>query len=93
MKLPKSTHELKCLKKYFTQVLLGKKNFELRKNDRDYKVGDILQLHEVINNPDDLGAAVKYTGRSVYRKVTYILTDYPALQQGYVILSIKPINN
>ena len=33
-------HELKTLPEYFDAVFMGKKNFEIRKNDRDYKVGD-----------------------------------------------------
>ncbi|MFP7215891.1 DUF3850 domain-containing protein [Lactococcus garvieae] len=38
------THELKLDIKYFDEVKSGKKNFEIRKNDRDFKVGDILVL-------------------------------------------------
>ncbi len=38
-------HELKLDTKYFNDVKSGKKNFEIRKNDRDFKVGDILNLH------------------------------------------------
>ncbi|WP_282798853.1 DUF3850 domain-containing protein [Lactococcus lactis] len=38
------THELKLDIKYFNDVESGKKNFEIRKNDRDFKVGDILEL-------------------------------------------------
>lgn len=37
-------HELKLDIKYFDDVRSGKKNFEIRKNDRDYQVGDILEL-------------------------------------------------
>lgn len=40
------THELKILPKYFEDVMTGKKNFEIRKNDRDFKVGDYLLLKE-----------------------------------------------
>ncbi|WP_285046665.1 DUF3850 domain-containing protein [Lactococcus petauri] len=38
------THELKLDIKYFDEVKNGTKNFEIRKNDRDFKVGDILEL-------------------------------------------------
>lgn len=37
-------HELKLDIKYFDEVKRGKKNFEIRKNDRDFMVGDILEL-------------------------------------------------
>lgn len=39
-------HELKILPEYFKAQKAGKKNFEIRKNDRDYKVGDKLVLKE-----------------------------------------------
>lgn len=38
------THELKLDIKYFDDVKTGKKNFEIRKNDRDFQVGDTLEL-------------------------------------------------
>lgn len=37
-------HEIKLDIKYFDDVKIGKKNFEIRKNDRDYQIGDILEL-------------------------------------------------
>ena len=40
----RSVHELKIKEDYFFNMLEGDKNFELRKLDRDYKVGDILIL-------------------------------------------------
>ncbi|MGC4668415.1 DUF3850 domain-containing protein, partial [Enterococcus hirae] len=40
------THELKILPEYFEAVTSGRKKFEIRKNDRDYKVGDRLYLRE-----------------------------------------------
>lgn len=37
-------HELKLDVKYFDEVKNGTKNFEIRKNDRDFQVGDIMIL-------------------------------------------------
>lgn len=37
-------HVLKTLAPYFDAVADGSKTFELRKNDRGYKVGDVLVL-------------------------------------------------
>lgn len=39
-----TTHELKLDVRYFDDVKSGKKNFDIRNNDRDFKVGDILEL-------------------------------------------------
>lgn len=38
-------HELKLDTKYFEDAKSGKKNFVIRKNDRDYQVDDILKKH------------------------------------------------
>lgn len=38
-------HELKLDTEFFDDVKSGKKNFEIRKKDRDFKIGDILKLH------------------------------------------------
>ena len=43
------THELKLDIRYFDDVKSGKKNFEIRKNDSDFKVGDILELKAYVN--------------------------------------------
>lgn len=40
------THDLKILPKYFKEVWYGRKTFEIRKNDRNYEVGDKIILHE-----------------------------------------------
>ena len=79
-----TTHELKVLPRYFKALLDGTKNFELRKNDRDYKVGDDLLLKEYVKG--------MYTGRKVYKRITYIFKggEY-GLDKDYVILSLKEI--
>jgi len=77
-------HNLKIKSEYFNAVLDGSKKFELRFNDRDFKVGDVLSLNEI----DDSG---NLTGHSVSRTVTYILHGpCYGLQEGYCILSMEP---
>ena len=41
-------HNLKILPEHFTPVLDGLKLAELRKNDRNFQVGDILVLYDVL---------------------------------------------
>lgn len=72
-------HELKILPEYFEAVTSGRKKFEIRKNDRDYKVGDLLYLREWNGE--------NFTGDSYKAEVTYI-TDY-AQKDGYVVMGIK----
>jgi hypothetical protein len=43
-------HELKCVEPYFTDIITGMKSFEVRKNDRDFQVGDILHLRSCHKN-------------------------------------------
>jgi hypothetical protein len=40
-------HKLKCWSAPFRAMELGLKRFELRKNDRNYQVGDVLELTEL----------------------------------------------
>lgn len=77
--------QLKILPKYFKDVATGKKKFEIRYNDRNFKVGDILFLEEYENG--------KYTGRKLRRRVNYILYDNDALglEKGYCILGLENI--
>lgn len=77
-------HELKEHPEFFEDVISGKKTFEVRKADRDFKVGDLLALNEY--NPD----AKKYTNRCCLVYVDYILDDSNYCKDGYVILNIKP---
>ena len=73
-------HDLKILPQYFEDVMCGRKKFEIRKNDRDYKVGDIFILRE-------WGPERGYTGRSFIRSIIYILDSCPeyGLMDGYII--------
>ena len=41
-------HKLKTLPEFFKAIQKGEKTFELRKNDRDFKKGDVLILMEFI---------------------------------------------
>lgn len=40
-------HQLKILPQYFQAVSIGDKTFEIRKNDRDFKVGDNIALQNM----------------------------------------------
>lgn len=77
-------HVLKCWTLSYQAIVDGLKSFEIRKNDRDYHVGDILTLQEW--NP-----GTKYTGRQTKVQVIWILYDGFGLPEGYCIMSIIPI--
>lgn len=79
------THALKTIAPYFTDIKDGVKLFELRKFDRDFKVGDQLLLQEY--NPVDK----KYTGEEISVTITYILQNAEkfGLKKGYCILGFS----
>lgn len=73
-------HELKILPKYFVRA----KNFELRKNDRDFQVGEIVVLRE-------WDAESGYTGRYSAHVIKYILENAKeyGFADGYCILALS----
>lgn len=59
-------HHLKTETEYYQAVEKGLKKFELRKNDRDFQIGDMLYLEETVNGT--------YTGRKLLpMEIKYIL--------------------
>ena len=41
----KTRHRLKCDAAQFDEIMTGQRRFELRNDDRNFSVGDILELH------------------------------------------------
>lgn len=83
---PGKVHSLKIWPEYYKAAATCTKPFEVRKNDRGFKVGDVLVLNEF--DPE----AQRYTDRKVLRYVTYILDDPAYLQAGYVVLGVAPFD-
>jgi len=98
------THNLKTWPSYFNEVLSGEKTFEIRRNDRQFQVGDLLILEEYIpfeestdneestdDDDDDEESREDlgtYTGRSVQMVITYI-TRFEQKDE-FVVLGIRP---
>lgn len=80
----KNIHQIKIGKEFFKDVCSGAKPFEIRKNDRNYKTGDILEMEEFANG--------MRTGRSVKVIVTYLLEVYTGIKDGYCIMGTSLIN-
>ena len=79
-----TTHDLKCDPEYFQAVKDGRKPFEVRNNDRDFHVGDYINLREY----DRVKQC--YTGEVILKiKITFVLKDYPALVDGFVVLGLE----
>ncbi len=69
--------------KFFTDVVFKIKKFEIRKDEDDIQVGDILLLQEYENGV--------YTGRETGVEISYVLRDAEeyGLMKGYCIISWK----
>lgn len=80
-------HKLKIQSEHYINVINGTKTAEIRYNDRNYQVDDILNLNEI----DEHGV---FTGKNCAVIVTHVLDDNQYLQTGYVMLSfhLRSIN-
>lgn len=77
-------HDLKTSPEYFEAVWRGEKRFEIRKDDRNFQVGDTLYLREY--DP----WAEQYTGRTRRMRVTYLYRG-EWVAPGYCVMSIKKL--
>lgn len=81
-------HELKTWPEFYQAVLYGQKLFEVRKNDRDFKAGDVIKLREFDPEIND------YTGSWNNMLVNYVLEGGQfGIEEGYVVLSLWPKGN
>lgn len=76
------THDLKLVQPHFNDVKKRIKTFEVRKDDRDYNVGDTLILR-LFDSETQM-----YDGELITRKITYLLRDPAYVKEGFVILGI-----
>lgn len=85
-----ATHHVKSWAHFFDAIAAGDKTHDLRKDDRGYKVGDILMLKRYDNINGN------YTGEELPVEVTYITSKQvpcafssAVLPADYAILSIQ----
>ena len=79
------THDIKILPCYFEDVAQLNKPFEVRIDDRNYSVGDIVNFHEFDGH--------LYTGRQTSIQISYVLRNIEkyGLHEGYCIFAWKDI--
>lgn len=89
------THILKILPEYYNAIQHEGKNFEVRLNDRTFKVGDTLELieHDPSRERADrrLGSYPPgLTGRSLKKTISYILPGGQfGIDEKYVVLGLR----
>lgn len=79
----RAIHKLKIGSVFFEAVKDGRKKFEIRKNDRDFKEGDVLILEEY----DPINQ--QYLGGVIKVEITY-MTDWDQKDDN-VVLGIEEI--
>jgi ASC-1-like (ASCH) protein len=78
-------YDLKIEKIYLRRLANSKKKAEIRLNDRDYQVGDILKFYNSLRDvrPGDSDFWLRF-------RITHIHTGL-GMQQNYVCLSVEQI--
>ena len=76
-------HTLKTVNPFFNLACQDLKNWELRKKDRDYSVGDWIISREYSPEID------KYSPHFLCGRIEFILEKFLGLQEGYCILTIR----
>ena len=87
-------HELKIKHEYLVEVAIGVKTFELRKNDRDYQVGDLIHFVDIKDTKQSYKCDCDiYIDNNDLYKITYILKNVEqyGLDKDYCILAIKKL--
>lgn len=78
-------HRLKTWPPYFNATMCGYKEFELRTNDRNFRIGDYLVLEEW--DPE----TKHFSGRALTRRVDYILQGAFGLPENMCIMQLSKV--
>ena len=81
-------HEIKLNREFCEDVYNGAKQFEIRKNDRQYEVGDIIKF---IPWEPHSEASFKHPIKQNAYIIKYILRGGYGLKDGYIAMQIKKI--
>lgn len=88
----KQIHYLKCWPEHYQDITHGHKTHEIRVNDRDYQVGDLLVLREYKPQPAGI-----FTGKYLVVKVTHMTTSEQmqslfGIDSNLVVMSFEHMN-
>lgn len=80
------THIIKIKEEYWHHKREGKKNFEVRLNDRDYQVGDLLE-YDIITKDWTVFLTTKLCPKD---EIIYVHTGVGMIE-GYVVLGVREV--
>ena len=84
-------HEIKIKMSYADAILEGRKNFEVRVNDRGYNAGDNVQYTVVENNGTFTEEARSHELNQKKYAITYVQSGL-GLKEEYVVFGIREVN-
>ena len=79
-------HKLRIKEEFANAIITGEKNFEIRKNDRGFQRGDLIEFVVV----DDKGVAHHHEIDEYLYKINYVMNGY-GLKNGYVVFGIEDV--
>ena len=82
-------HRLKLKIEFCDAILDKEKSFEIRKNDRNFENGDLIQFSPCINECAD--SLVHHEVEKHTYKITYVLNGW-GLKDGFVAFAIKEVS-
>lgn len=86
-------HVLKSWPQYFEALLKGTRTHELRRNDRNFEINDVLELHEFDPATQDYtGRTYRYLVTSLTQKNAVCAVSDQALHPDFCILSVRTHN-
>lgn len=80
---------IKCTPRFFNDIREGRKRFEVRKNDRDYRAGERVLIEEWVEPGE-------YSGRKYLAHISYVLKheDFPdGISPGYCVFGLLGIHS
>jgi len=82
-------HTLRIFPNFYQDIMDGIKSFEVRKNDRRYRVGDVLILQEYYEQKN----GGEFTGRIIEKFILYRLDgdDFEGIEKGYCVLGLGAV--
>ena len=80
------THKLKIKEDFANAILACEKRFEIRKNDRGFQRGDLVEFIAV----DENGCELQHIINNYLFEITYVMNGY-GLKNGYVVFGIEDV--
>lgn len=79
-------HKIKIEKSYADAIIEGRKNFEVRYNDRGYNAGDLVCFTVI----DSDKKVIRHELSNFFYRIIYVHSGL-GLQEGYVVFGIEQI--